>query len=844
MAFELRDMEDEMLTMNERNAKVLGLSNEELRRYGRLFNIFDRDSDGCIDHEELMLLLVSLGIPATKDTAVTMIASRDKDGSGKLEYQEFIEIMIQQNDDDSVWGNIIERIDTGKALLSPDFMKRSDDARLHVKAALSSNRMRPDSKIRCTLDFLIASACCYFYVIVLLEDADKEKREMGSWRIVCECIASLVFVCDILFQLNTSVTLRSGAVITDRLKILQHYSSCGSMYVDIASALPWDLPFYGLSREVAIVLRHLRILKVIRISSLFYVENNGLMSPTFVTFYFRLVPLFMNIVRMIVVLHSFSILWIIFKGPDYEYVDALYYILYTLTTVGYGDIEVYGSGEKLYACFLFILATCLNGLTVGYLTAFIMRSDINGDKVDKMRQTLAVLKHFEVPHTLQEEILSYQYHVLQHNLGVAYTDVIAGLPPAMQEQVSLYMRVRLVTQVPMFHVCEIKIQISLAQSLKNVVVPPDEYIMLAGEEGHEMFFLSHGFCDVLTPDGKLLATITKGGFFGEVALLVETHRHTNVKALTFCDLFILQRTEFLLILDKYPSFATHIHTEIEKAGDADEPNTETDALRIIEEMEGGQPRMRAKSVVDALGAISGACASPPAQGQHRNSVTSALKCSDKDNSESASGGSFSKGDDKTKKSSATAVLSVLHKLQTKAKRVKKNLNASPRAEISVSPRCASPRVSPRGDRLENLSDALESDPSFGFPHVQSMRASERMAKIKRGNFVQADEIIRGDSAVDDLSVSDVDSNRVLAIPERSKSSSAPRTERDEKGLLALPSNPYQHSTYSKLRKVRRGVFSPNTVAPHTEDMKPQFNALQDAVARLTLTVEGLQVCLF
>ena len=52
---------------------------------------------------------------------------------------------------------------------------------------------------------------------------------------------------------------------------------------------------------------------------------------------------------------------------------------------------------------------------------------------------------------------------------------------------------------------------ALAQELCNVVVPPEEYIICVGEEAHEMFFLIHGFADVIARGGKWVTTLKKVG---------------------------------------------------------------------------------------------------------------------------------------------------------------------------------------------------------------------------------------------------------------------------------------------------------------------------------------------
>eukprot|EP01063_Lacrimia_lanifica_P012414 TRINITY_DN1903_c0_g2_i1.p1 TRINITY_DN1903_c0_g2~~TRINITY_DN1903_c0_g2_i1.p1 ORF type:complete len:949 (+),score=211.77 TRINITY_DN1903_c0_g2_i1:132-2978(+) len=560
----------------ERKTRLLGLKTTEIRRFERMFRVFDRDGDGSIGASELQELMKSVGHAVGKDKAIDMIKEIDGDGSGRVEFKEFLSLMMEDGSSLRSWEAVIVMLGE-----DPDWNKRQMQARQKVKAALEMSRVRPESLTRILADFAVALAATYFFIVVLLEDVGKAVDEYTPAKIAIEAVATALFVAEILVTLNTAVSNKGGRLCQSRNHIVQTYLHSRHVYVDPLSLLPLDLfvPVYPVNR----VLRHFRIVKVLKLPTLFKIENTGLMSPAYVQLYFRIVPLFVGVMYCVLVLHALAVGWMLVNGgSDYSYLRALYFILYTLTTAGYGDVDVGDGWPMVYACLLLVVGIVLNGLSIGYLTSFVMRSDIEGDKVDKMRQTLAVLRHFQVPSFLQEEIMSYQYHVLDRNLGIAYTDVIAGLPVAMQQQVSLYMRVRMVSQVPMFSDCELSVQVALAQSLKNSVLPPDEYIMLAGEDGSEMFFLSHGYCDVLAPGGKHLATVVKGGFFGEVALLIDTKRHTNVIALTFCDLFILERFDFNIILDSYPTFAKHIQEELETTIGAG-CGGETAALALVED---------------------------------------------------------------------------------------------------------------------------------------------------------------------------------------------------------------------------------------------------------------------
>ena len=58
-----------------------------------MFDLFDADGGGSIDTEELAKAFVSLGISDTREEVDKLVAQIDSDGSGEIEYAEFVEVM-------------------------------------------------------------------------------------------------------------------------------------------------------------------------------------------------------------------------------------------------------------------------------------------------------------------------------------------------------------------------------------------------------------------------------------------------------------------------------------------------------------------------------------------------------------------------------------------------------------------------------------------------------------------------------------------------------------------------------------------------------------------------------
>ena len=99
---------------------------------------------------------------------------------------------------------------------------------------------------------------------------------------------------------------------------------------------------------------------------------------------------------------------------------------------------------------------------------------------------------------------------------------------------------------------------NLAMTLEPVVYEAGETIIRQGETGREMYFLCRGQVEAFDDKGKVLSTLGDGAFFGEISLLREQPRSASVRAVTPCDLFVLDKADFDRALEQYPQFASAI----------------------------------------------------------------------------------------------------------------------------------------------------------------------------------------------------------------------------------------------------------------------------------------------
>ncbi|WOL03140.1 calmodulin-2/4-like isoform X2 [Canna indica] len=64
---------------------------EELRA---AFKVFDKDDDGYISADELMIVMANLGEQVTQDEVQEMIMEADTNGDGHVDFSEFSKIMM------------------------------------------------------------------------------------------------------------------------------------------------------------------------------------------------------------------------------------------------------------------------------------------------------------------------------------------------------------------------------------------------------------------------------------------------------------------------------------------------------------------------------------------------------------------------------------------------------------------------------------------------------------------------------------------------------------------------------------------------------------------------------
>lgn len=119
---------------------------------------------------------------------------------------------------------------------------------------------------------------------------------------------------------------------------------------------------------------------------------------------------------------------------------------------------------------------------------------------------------------------------------------------------------KILKQVPIFHMLDKESIDFIVERMKFKTFAANQTICQIGDPGDEMFIIITGkvkIC-IYNEDGsneQVVATLGGGDYFGEMALLTGETRSASVIATEDCEMFVLHKNDFDVILEKYPSIS-------------------------------------------------------------------------------------------------------------------------------------------------------------------------------------------------------------------------------------------------------------------------------------------------
>ena len=396
---------------------------------------------------------------------------------------------------------------------------------------------------------ILISVCTTLLAIYIPLDLVLELEPMISLKFLY-WVVSVVFTIDLFLHLlipQTDSELQIG-IREARVNYLKTW-----FIMDLISAIPFEIiflnPLFGL----------LRLVKIARVVQLMhYVRQKSVRFSDYLLLVFFLFGL-------TIISHWLACGWIELKSfpsnldNTTKYITSLYWVVETLSTVGYGETNPTTNFQYIYAMVIMLFGVGMYGFIIGNVANILSKSNpARTQFFSNLDQLKTFVNYRNIPVRLQKQIRDYYNYIWKKKLGFDESVFLSSLPQGLQNEVSVYLKREILEKIPLFKGVSNEFLKDVSLHMRPIVCLPNEFVFRKGDYGNEMFFVIKGKLKVIKDD-KEISVLSDGDFFGEIALFSENKTRTaSVLSESYSDLYRLDRELFDEVLKQYPEIAEHI----------------------------------------------------------------------------------------------------------------------------------------------------------------------------------------------------------------------------------------------------------------------------------------------
>lgn len=395
-------------------------------------------------------------------------------------------------------------------------------------------------------------------------------------------LTTLFFFIDIFLNFHTPIRV-GHKLISDRVQIAKHYLKSW-FAIDLIIAFPFTFFIQIISTQffghANIDTSFESIFIFIRLSKLFINTRTFNKIGEILTINPAIMRLSIFFLWFTLVIHFFALGWIYIGAAEttgsiaLQYTRALYWTVTTVATIGYGDITPDKNNlvQLIFTISVQLVGVGIYSYVIGNVANLISNIDVQKNKmIQKKEEINSFIRSKQIPKHLQSKIKEYFNYLWYTRKHVSDYSILEELPFTLKNDISYFLNSDVIQLVPLFkNASEIFIR-EIIQDLKLLVFLPGDKMIREGEYGDAMYFLARGEVEVLVGE-TAVARIKSGNVFGEMSLINGERRSATIRAVDFCDVYILSKGDFDTVRSKYPEFDKQVIAIVEARRKENEKN--------------------------------------------------------------------------------------------------------------------------------------------------------------------------------------------------------------------------------------------------------------------------------
>jgi len=416
-----------------------------------------------------------------------------------------------------------------------------------------------------------------------------------------EIALDAVFLFDMVLTFFTAIS-HGRRLIYDRRVIASSYLR-GMFLPDLLSSFPFNEVVQSILGSGASLkaLRMIRIIRVVRILRLLKLgrllrlsrklqaidlANTFQVDPAIITLLSRMS-------KILYVAHLACCVWYLLNDCVSEelswvkcgangqlvsrYLASLYFTLYTMMTIGYGDVPVLTSAQRCFSMMLQVSGPLTFGVIVSSISEVVDSLDTHTKHLqERMSSVKEYLGDKKLPYPLTKKIHSHFVYFYTHTTVFREQNIIKHLPHSVYLEL-----INAQHQKHLKHLCFFKHFMETEHTdfvytalplLRPMLAQAGETIAIQGDPAEEVYFVKkgqiNGVMTIKSAEPVLIGVYHKGSTLNLANVIRYTEMHCTLRAACLSDLLWLDLEDLEMMLAMFPEVASQIQgmvkTELEK----------------------------------------------------------------------------------------------------------------------------------------------------------------------------------------------------------------------------------------------------------------------------------------